>query len=171
MATKLTEPSLSPDQLRAAIAAGRIGPLYLIEGTDEVLKSELANLFSEAIEPELRAFNVDRIYGSDTGLDPNVIVEAVRTLPMMAPRRVVVVLQAEKVLNPKRESEVSDDALVPLAECIEEPVESTTLAFVVQEKMDGNRRLTKLLRKHAAVVTCGGTGPDAALEREIEAQA
>src|SRR6187200_1102383 len=93
-------PSLTPDALRAAIAAGRIEPLYLIEGTDELLKSELAALFSETIEPELRAFNVERLYGMDQGFDPMTIVEAVRTLPMMAPRRIVVVLQAEKVLNP-----------------------------------------------------------------------
>jgi DNA polymerase-3 subunit delta len=171
MPLKPSEPALSPDQFRKAIAAGKVGPLYLLEGTDELLKSELAALLSEIIEPELRAFNVDRIYGSDTNLDPGVIVDAVRTLPMMAPRRVVVVLQAEKVLNPKRESEASDDALVPLAECIEQPVESATLAFVVQERLDGNRRLTKLLRKHAVAVMCGVTGPDAALEREIEAQA
>jgi len=171
MPPKPSEAPLSPDQFRKAIAAGNAGPLYLIEGTDELLKSELAALLSEVIEPELRAFNVDRIYGSDASLDPGVIVEAVRTLPMMAPRRIVVVLQAEKVLNPKRESEASDDALVPLAECIEEPVESTTLAFVVQDKLDGNRRLTKLLRKHAVVVMCGLTGSDGALEREIEAQA
>ena len=53
---------------------------------------------------------------------------------MMAPRRVVVVLQAEKVLTPSRESEASDDALQPLVECIEQPVESTTLVFVTQSR-------------------------------------
>jgi len=162
---------MSPQQLRAAIAAGRIGPLYLIEGTDERLKSELAGLFTDAIEPELRAFNVDRLYASDTGLDPMAIVDTVRTLPMMAPRRVVVVLQAEKVLNPKRESEGSDAALVPLAECIEKPVDSTTLVFVVQDSLEGNRRMTKLVRKHAVIVLCGDIGPQAQLATEIEAQA
>jgi DNA polymerase-3 subunit delta len=171
MAPKPAEPSMSPQQLRAAIAAGRIEPLYLIEGGDELLKSELAGLFSDAIEPELRAFNVDRLYASDNGLDRSAIVDTVRTLPMMAPRRVVVVLQAEKVLTPKRENEASDDALVPLAEYIEQPVDSTTLVFVVQDKLDGNRRMTKLLRKHAVVVMCGDVGPQAQLATEIEAQA
>jgi DNA polymerase III subunit delta len=162
---------LTPDALRAAIAAGRIEPLYLIEGTDELLKSELAALFSETIEPELRAFNVERLYGMDQGFDSMAIVEAARTLPMMAPRRVVVVLQAEKVLNPKRESESGDDALVPLAECIEHPVDSTTLVFVVQTRLDGTRRLTKLLRRHAVAVECGEIGPAAQLTREIEERA
>jgi DNA polymerase III subunit delta len=171
MPPKPAEASMSPQQLRAAIAVGRIGPLYLIEGSDELLKSELAGLFSDAIEPELRVFNVDRLYASDNGLDRSAIVDTVRTLPMMAPRRVVVVLQAEKVLTPKRENEASDDALVPLAEYIEQPVDSTTLVFVVQDKLDGNRRMTKLLRKHAVVVMCGDVGPQAQLATEIEAQA
>ena len=92
MPPKTSEPVLTPDQLRAAIAAGRVGPLYLIEGTDELLKSELAGQFAEVIEPELRAFNVERLYASDSGIEAMAIAEAVRTLPMMAPRRVVVVL-------------------------------------------------------------------------------
>ena len=102
MPPKPPEPTLSPQQLRANVAAGRVGPLYLIEGTDEVLKSELAGLFADAIEPELRAFNVERLYGTDTSLEPRSIADAVKTLPMMAPRRVVVVLQAERVLTPPR---------------------------------------------------------------------
>lgn len=167
----LSPATLTPDALRAAIAAGRVEPLYLIEGTDELLKSELAALFSETIDPELRAFNVERLYGMDQGFDPMSIVEAVRTLPMMAPRRIVVVLQAEKVLNPKRESETGDDALAPLAECIEHPVESTTLVLVVQTKLDGTRRLTKLVRRHAVTVECGEIGPAAQLAREIEQRA
>jgi DNA polymerase III delta subunit len=162
---------LTPDALRAATAAGLIEPLYLIEGTDELLKSELAALFSEAIEPELRAFNVERLYGMDQGFDPMTIVEAVRTLPMMAPRRVVVVLQAERVLNSRGESGSADEALAPLAECIEHPVESTTLVFVVQTRLDGTRRLTKLLRRHAVVVECGEIGPAAQLARDIDARA
>jgi DNA polymerase III subunit delta len=163
--------ALSPAALREALAAGKVGALYLIEGTDELLKSELAAAFSEAVEPELRAFNVERLYGMDQGFDPMTIVEAVRTLPMMAPRRVVVVLQAEKVLNPKRDSEGGDEALAPLAECIERPVDSTTLVFVVQTKLDGTRKLTKLLRRHAIVVECGEIGPAAQLMRDIEARA
>ena len=170
MPPKPSEPTLSPQQLRANIAAGRVGPLYLIEGTDEVLKSELAGLFADAIEPELRAFNVERLYGTDTSLEPRSIADAVKTLPMMAPRRVVVVLQAERVLNP-RESETSDGALKPLVECIEQPVDSTTLVFVTHEPLNGTRRVTKLLNKHATRVECGGLGPSAQLAREIEERA
>ena len=171
MPPKTSEPVLSPHQLRAAIAAGRVGPLYLIEGTDELLKSELAGQFAEVIEPELRAFNVERLYASDSGIEAMAIAEAVRTLPMMAPRRVVVVLQAEKVLTPSRENDASEDALQPLIDCIEKPVESTTLVFVTQAPLNGTRKLTKLLRKQAVVVACGDVGPRMALEREIREQA
>jgi DNA polymerase III subunit delta len=171
MPPKPSEPTLSPQQLRANIAAGRVGPLYLIEGTDEVLKSELAGLFADAIEPELRAFNVERLYGTDGSLEPLAIADAVKTLPMMAPRRVVIILQAEKVLTPSRESEASDDALKPLLACIEQPVESTTLVFVTHEPLNGTRRVTKLLKKSATRVECGSLGPTAQLAREIEERA
>ena len=165
------EATLSPQQLRANIAAGRVGPLYLIEGTDEVLKSELAGLFADAIEPELRAFNVERLYGTDTTLEPRAIADAIKTLPMMAPRRVVILLQAERVLTPPRESEAADEGLKPLIECIEGPIESTTLVFVTHDPLHGARRVTKLLKKHATRVECGGLGPSAQLAREIEDRA
>jgi len=162
---------LTPDEFRTDIGFGRIGPLYLIEGSDERLKSDLTNLIAETIDPELRAFNVERLYGSDQSVGPPTIVDAVRTMPMMAPRRIVIVLQAERVLNPKRDSEAADDALAPLAECIERPVESTTLVFVTEEGLNGNYRLTRLLRKHAVSIVTGEIGPNAVLAREIEAQA
>jgi DNA polymerase-3 subunit delta len=162
---------LTPDEFRTDIGFGRIGPLYLIEGSDERLKSDLTNLIAETIDPELRAFNVERLYGSDQSVGSPAIVDAVRTMPMMAPRRIVIVLQAERVLNPKRDSEAADDALAPLAECIEQPVESTTLVFVTEEGLNGNYRLTRLLRKHAASIVTGEIGPKAVLAREIEAQA
>ena len=87
MPAKPPEPTLSPQQLRANIAAGRVGPLYLIEGTDEVLKSELAGLFADAIEPELRAFNVERLYGTDTSLEPRSIADAVKTRYLLRRQR------------------------------------------------------------------------------------
>lgn len=88
---------------------------------------------------------------------------------MMAPRRVVVVLEAERLLSPKRAKD-EDDAqadlglgtkkkrsTTPLEELeayFEKPEPMTTLVFVAGA-LDGNRRIVKLLRKHADCVDCG----------------
>ena len=67
----------------------------------------MASLFGELVEPELRVFNVERFYGTDA--KPRDIVEAARTLPMMVDRRIVVVLQADRLLNPRRRGADEDD--------------------------------------------------------------
>src|ERR1700687_266865 len=93
------------------IASGRSDPIYLLQGEDEVEKSALASAFAELVEEDLRAFNVERIHAGDWTTGDRLvdgvaaIIVAVRTLPMMAPRRVVIVAQAETLLAPKREGE------------------------------------------------------------------
>ena len=96
------------------------------------------------------------------------ILSTSRTLPMMVPRRVVVVHEAERLLSPKRSKE-DDEAAQPALDAgsgrkkrapapispveeleayIEKPEPMTTLVFVAGP-LDANRRLVKLLRKHA----------------------
>ena len=93
-------PSLTPAGVRKQIAAGKPDPLYLIVGDDEAEMSHLAADLSGLVEDELRAFNLERIYATDKTSSAASIVEAARQLPMMAARRVVVVLRAEKLLKP-----------------------------------------------------------------------
>jgi len=138
--------------LRQQIASRSVGPLYLLHGSDEVEKSALAMAFADIVEPELRAFNVERLYGGEA--TPAEIVDAARTLPMMAERRVVVVLQAEKVLQPKRDSESANEALAPLLAYLQKPATSTVLVFVASEDLDERRKAVKpLIEKGVAVAT------------------
>jgi DNA polymerase III delta subunit len=87
---------------------------------------------------------------------------------MMSPRRVLVVHEADRLLAPKRSKDEEDGevevpkkgkrpATTPAEELeayIEKPEPMTTLVFV-SGPLDGNRRVVKLLRKHADVVDCG----------------
>src|SRR5690242_5563593 len=92
--------------VRKHIAAGTTDPVYLLVGDDDIEKSAVAAEFAELVDEGLRAFNVERIHAGDwtTGdkLADGVggLIAAARTLPMMAPRRVVVVLQAEALIAP-----------------------------------------------------------------------
>ena len=164
--------SLSPAAVLKQIAAGTPDPLYLLQGEDEVEKSALASAFADLVEEGLRAFNVERIHAGDftTGdrLADGVgsIVAAVRTLPMMAPRRVVIVPQAETLLMPKRESEAAARALEQLEELFKEPEPQTTLVLVAAA-LDRRGKMFKTLQKHATIVECGVVADLADAERFV----
>src|SRR5262245_22358400 len=153
-------PLLSPSAVSKQIASGGTDPVYLLLGEDEVEKSALAAEFADLVEEGLRAFNVERIHAGDftTGdklLDGvGSIVAAARTLPMMAPRRIVAVMQAETLIAPKRESEAATRALDQLEALLEQPEPLTTVVFVAAS-VDRRAKMFKVFQKHATLVECG----------------
>jgi DNA polymerase III subunit delta len=165
-------PSLTPAAVRKQIQDGRPLSIYLILGEDEVEKSGLAAEFAELVDEGLRAFNVERFHAGDltTGdkLTDGVagIVAAVRTLPMMVPRRVVTVTQVETLLAPKRESDAAARAVEQFEELIKRP-EATTTLVLVATSVDKRGRLFKLLQKEAQIVECGALVDLADAERWV----
>ena len=163
---------LTPSAVRKQITSGATDSIYLLQGEDEVEKSGLAHEFEELVEEGLRAFNVDRIHAGEltTGdqLEAAVasLVAAVRTLPMMSPRRVVLVLQADSLLVPRRESDAARRALNDLKSMLERPEPQTTLVFVAGA-LDRRSTMFRLLTKHATIVECGVIEDQAAAERWI----
>ena len=152
-------PAASQADVRKQIAAGRPAPIYLLLGADEAAKIALAGEFLELVEPDLRAFNVDRVYGGEaTGAQ---VVDAARTLPMMAPRRVVLLLHAERLLNPKKENDATERDLETFESYVKAPVDTCCLVLVA-EGVDKRRSLTRQLMAKATVVEC--TGPADAVE-------
>src|SRR5215510_10056012 len=99
-------PATSRAALKKQIAAGDTGPLYLLIGEDDSEKSAAAAEFAEMVDEGLRAFSVDRLFGGEIKADH--LIDAAATLPMMAPRRVVIVFDAEQLLIPKREGKAAD---------------------------------------------------------------
>ena len=89
---------LTPAAVRAQIAAGSIEPLYLITGDDEAEMSAIGTALAESVDEDVRVFNVQRFYGSDAGSTIAAVLDAASTFPLLAPRRVVLLLQAEKAL-------------------------------------------------------------------------
>jgi DNA polymerase III delta subunit len=165
-------PSLTPAGARRQIESGTPDPIYLLHGEDDVEKAALAAEFADLVDEGLRAFNVERLYAGEftTGdkLAEGVasIVAAARTLPMMAPRRIVTVLQADALLAPKRESEAATRALDELEGFLEAPEPQTTVVFVAAN-VDRRGRMFKLLQKHATLVECGAIADQADAERWV----
>ncbi len=164
----------TPVEIRKQIKAGKTGPLYVLEGDDLQSRHDLALEFANLVEEGLQAFNVESFYANEAtnaaGRDQLIgsLLSTARTLPMMASKRVVIVHEAERLLAPKRakDEEEGPDAELPkkakrgatpaeeLEAYVENPEPMTTLVFV-SGPLDANRRIVKLLRKHADVVDCG----------------
>ena len=161
-------PQLTPAALRKQIAAETLDPLYMLVGDDNAEKSAVAGEFADMVDEGLRAFNVDRLYGSDAKVDD--VIQAAATLPMMAPKRLVIVLEGEKILIPKRESKAADEELERLEEFLKDPPPHASVVFVCGH-VDNRRRMVALLRKLASVVDCGTIGDDADAERWVKTRA
>ena len=164
----------TPLDVRKQIKAGTTGPLYVLEGDDLQSRHDLALEFANLVDEGLQAFNVESFYANEaanaSGRDQLIgaLLSTARTLPMMAPRRVVIVHEAERLLAPKRSKDDEDAppeesgkkarrGTTPAEELeayVEHPEPMTTLVFVAGP-LDANRRIVKLLRKHADVVDCG----------------
>jgi DNA polymerase-3 subunit delta len=159
---------LTPSALRKQLASGTCDPVYLVVGEDEAEKASVAVAFTETIEEDLRAFNVERFYGGEAR--PAQILDAARTLPLLAPRRLILVLQAERVLTPKSESEAAERDLQLVESYIKAPEPHTAIVFVAGD-LDRRRRLPALLLRAATVVECEGIESAANAEAWIRARA
>lgn len=165
---RTTLPPISRTQLKTQIAAGETGPLYLLIGEDDSEKSAVATEFLEMVDEGLRAFSVDRLFGAEIKADD--LFDAAATLPMMAPRRIVIVFDAERLLIPKREGKAADAEQERLEAFVKNPPAHATVVLVCGP-LDQRRRLVKLLLKEAHVVDCGTIADAADAERWVKARA
>src|SRR5688572_11613185 len=140
----------------------------MLVGADDLEKSSVAAEFAEMVEEDLRAFNVERLYGGEAKVDA--LIDAASTLPMMVPRRVVVVAEAEKLLIPKRESKASEAEQERLEAFIKDAPAHATIVFVCGP-IDRRRRLVQLLLKAAHVVDCGTIESEADAQRWVRTRA
>jgi DNA polymerase III delta subunit len=157
---------LTPSAVRAQIAAGAIEPLYLVTGDDEAEMSAIATALAESVDEDFRAFNVQRLYGSDQGSTLAAVLDAAATLPLLSPRRVVILLQAERALAPRKAKGADQDSGADEDGAGEGGGKSTQLALlkayaagphphaVVVLVGAGLQRTFDAFAKHAAVVSC-----------------
>jgi DNA polymerase-3 subunit delta len=161
-------PAISRATLKEQIAASDTGPLYLLIGEDDSEKSAAAAEFAEMVDEGLRAFSVDRLFGGEIKADD--LFDAAATLPMMAPRRIVIVFDAERLLIPKREGKAADAEQERLEGFVKKPPGHATVVFVCGP-LDKRRRIVNLLMKEAQIVDCGTISDSGDAERWVKARA
>lgn len=160
--------AITPDEALKRIEAGDLAPVYLVLGDDEVQKAEVAAAFEQAVDEDLRAFNVERLDGAEATLGQ--VVEAAATLPMMAPRRIVTVRRAERCLAPKRESRSAAADLAGFEEYLANPYPHACLVLVASG-LDRRRRTTARLLEAATQVVGDELASVADAERWITRRA
>jgi DNA polymerase-3 subunit delta len=140
----------------------------MLVGQDDAEKASVAAEFAEMVDEGLRAFNFERLYGGE--IDADDLLQASGMLPMMTPRRVVVIMDAEKLLIPKREGKAADEEQDRLEKFIGDPPPHCSVVFVCGA-VDRRRRAVKILLERANVVDCGTIADSADAERWIKVRA
>jgi len=125
------------------LEGGQLGPLYLFEGEEAYLRDQtLKKLIEVAVDEAVRDFNLTTVSVAQGNLDEALAIA--RQMPMISPRRVVVVTNFEAV-NDERQLEV-------LKDYFRSPVETTVLVFA-SAALDNRRNIATMLRKACEVVS------------------
>ncbi len=157
-----------PAGARAHIASGALEPLYLVVGDDQVEKTAIVAAFDESVERDLRVFNVERVYGGE--IQVQALLDSARILPLLAPRRIIIVMQADRLFVPKRQSEQAERDLEALEAYVQAPEAGATVVFVA-DTFDRRRKLSKALLQHAVLIECGSLSDDGDALQWIRARA
>lgn len=124
----------------AEIRSGELQPVYLLHGEEPYFTDVLARAFEEGVvEPAARSFNQQVLYGRDS--DAAQIVDAASRFPMMAPRQLVLVKEAQDL-----------SSIGHLAGYLKQPVPSTVLVLAYRgKKLKATTKAYKAIA-HAGVV-------------------
>ncbi len=131
------------DELREHLARGVLRPAYLVIGSEALLRDDAVAALRHAVLGEGPAdFDLDRLDGER--LAPVELVDAVRSLPVMAPRRLVILRDPEG-----RSGRGLGDALAEIVAGLDPA--SPSVLVVVAEKADGRARWFKAFDPEAVV--------------------
>lgn len=153
-------PVVPEADVRAALAAGQPAPVYVLLGDDAVAKQPLLDAFEALIEPDLRPFNTHRFYADEKTSVVDVVATA-RTLPLLAPRRVVIVMRADAWFRSGAGDRGGDDDATAeqspavLEAYLAAPEPQTCLVLVAGD-VNRTLRQTRALLRHAQVVEFWG---------------
>ena len=144
----------SPEKFLEQLARGKAIGAVLLLGTDHYLREMCRNRIIETCVPEAaRDWALARLSARDAGWDE--ILQRAETLPMLAPRQVIVVEDVESVekLGEKSREEIIE----ALEKYLNSPAPFTILVLEASE-LDGRQKFRKLLGEKALVVelTIGG---------------
>ena len=150
--------AVSPEKLIEKLAGGKAVPAIVLEGSDSYLREMCRNRIVEAFVPAgTREWALARLSAREAGWDE--ILQRAQTLPMLAPRQVIIVENAESVekLGDKSREEVAE----ALGKYLASPAPFTVL-LLEAASLDRRQKFAKLLTEKALVVELTIRGESAA---------
>lgn len=134
-------PLIESEQFYKKVQQGKLDPVYLLYGEESYLLDQAFSFLKEkALEGVVVDFNSDIFYADDA--EASTIKETVELLPMMSPRRLIVVKQADHLKDAEWDI---------LSSLFEKPVESSVF-ILLAEKLDKRKKSIKKAVESAAVV-------------------
>src|SRR5579863_5797205 len=141
-------PALTPEELIERLGKGKSLPAIVLLGTDVYLRDLCRHKIVEACVPEAaRDWAVARIPASAQGWEE--ILQRAQTMPMLAPRQVIIVEDAETI------EKLGDKSREAIVEALEKYLESPapfTLLLLEAAGLDGRQRFSKLVAEKMLVV-------------------
>ncbi len=132
---------ISFEQLMEQLKEKQYHPVYLLHGEEPFFIDKVVRHFEhEVLEAHQRAFNLTVVYGKDT--DAQQIRDAAMRYPMMAPRQVIIVKEAQEMRDLS--------ALLPY---VQKPAPTTILVLAHKHKrLKTHTKLGKALAAQAVVM-------------------
>lgn len=141
-------PEVSPNKLAERLSQGKPVAAVVLLGSDGYLREMCRGKIIEACVPEAaRDWAVARISPRESSWDE--ILQRAESMPMMAPRQVIIIEDAESI---EKLGDKSRDAVMEaLEKYFESPAPFTLLLFEIGE-LDGRQKFSKMLHEKALVV-------------------
>ncbi len=150
---------MTPEQAIRDAQKGKLLPVYVVTGEEEHLARRVVSAIREAVlSGGIAGLNDDRYQAGET--DAETVVATAKTAPMMATRRLVIVVGAERWEGKAAAGQSAKSARGPLdllAVYAKDPTPSTVLV-VAARKLHGQRRLMSAANKGGYAVACKPLG-------------
>ncbi len=140
-------PVIDSDKLLADIQAGKLAPIYFLQGEEEYYIDLIAGALEQSVlQPTERDFNQHVLFGKDQSMAS--VLQTARKFPMFAERQLVIVKEAQDLKDLGKE--VGEKLMLNY---LESPLPSTVLVFCHKLKsLDKRKALYKALEKKAVVM-------------------
>ncbi|MDB5261712.1 MAG: polymerase subunit delta [Adhaeribacter sp.] len=139
---------MTADEILVKLKNKQYAPIYFLQGEEPYFIDQIADYIEAHVLPESeKGFNQVVMYGKD--VDVGTILLQAKRYPMMAERQVVIVKEAQTVVDIDKESGIKQ-----LEAYFQHPLPSTVLVFCYKHKvLDGRKAFAKTVNKHAVLLT------------------
>jgi DNA polymerase-3 subunit delta len=144
-------PDISRDELWRQLKQNFLAPAYVLFGAESYLRDlAVGQIINRSFnEGDLQDFNLDEFSLNDREAI-NDALAAAQQLPMMSSRRVVKIADVRVASTTARDT-LKEECEEMLEKYLADPAPSTVLIMVADE-LNGNRKITKLLKRSASTV-------------------